>query len=74
EDQNHHPLTMIPFGGGHRACIGQELAWLELKVIIGRMMQHGIKFEDTPENTGGYVEHLTCLPKNVVVGVRFDRP
>ncbi|CAF3013426.1 unnamed protein product [Rotaria sp. Silwood2] len=22
EDQNHHPLTMIPFGGGHRACIG----------------------------------------------------
>ncbi|CAF2978162.1 unnamed protein product [Rotaria sp. Silwood2] len=34
EDQNHHPLTMIPFGGGHRACIGQELAWLELKMII----------------------------------------
>ncbi|CAF3143200.1 unnamed protein product, partial [Rotaria sp. Silwood2] len=53
EDQNHHPLTMIPFGGGHRACIGQELAWLELKIVIVRMMQRGITFEDTPENTGG---------------------
>ncbi|CAF4256343.1 unnamed protein product, partial [Rotaria sordida] len=33
EDKNHHPLAMIPFGGGHRACIGQELTWLELKTI-----------------------------------------
>ncbi|CAF2962272.1 unnamed protein product [Rotaria sp. Silwood2] len=73
EDQNHHPLAMIPFGGGHRACIGQELAWLELKTIIVRMMQRGITFEDTPENTGGYDERITCFPKNVAVRVRFDR-
>ncbi|CAF3723736.1 unnamed protein product [Rotaria sordida] len=72
EDKNHHPLAMIPFGGGHRACIGQELAWLELKTIIVRMMQRDITFEDTPENVGGYNERITCFPKNVVVRVRFD--
>ncbi|CAF2583954.1 unnamed protein product [Rotaria sp. Silwood2] len=72
EDQNHHPLAMIPFGGGHRACIGQELAWLELKTIIVRMMQRGITFEDTLGNTGGYEEHLNCFPKNLAVRVRFD--
>ncbi|CAF0940799.1 unnamed protein product [Rotaria sordida] len=72
EDENHHPLAMIPFGGGHRACIGQELAWLELKTIIVRMMQRGITFEDMPENTGGYEDHLTCLPKKLAVRVRFD--
>ncbi|CAF1445641.1 unnamed protein product [Rotaria sp. Silwood1] len=73
EDQNHHPLTMIPFGGGHRACIGQELAWLELKTVIVRLMQRGITFEDTPENTGGYDERLTCFPKNLAVRVHFDK-
>ncbi|CAF1039584.1 unnamed protein product [Rotaria sp. Silwood1] len=72
EDQNHHPLAMISFGGGHRACIGQELAWLELKTIIVRMMQRGITFEDTPENTGGYDERITCFPKTLAVRVRFD--
>ncbi|CAF3669995.1 unnamed protein product [Rotaria sordida] len=72
EDENHHSLAMIPFGGGHRACIGQELAWLELKTIIVRMMQRGITFEDMPENTGGYEDHLTCLPKKLAVRVRFD--
>ncbi|CAF4491952.1 unnamed protein product [Rotaria sp. Silwood2] len=72
EDQNHHLFAMVPFGGGHRACIGQELAWLELKTIIVRMMQRGITFEDTPENTGGYEESIACFPKNVAVRVRFD--
>ncbi|CAF3811990.1 unnamed protein product [Rotaria sp. Silwood1] len=72
EDQNYPQFAMIPFGGGHRACIGQELAWLELKTIIVRMMQRGITFEDTPENTGDYDERITCFPKNLVVRVRFD--
>ncbi len=73
EDRNHHPLALIPFGGGHRACIGRELAVLELKIIIVRLMQRDITFEDTPENIGGYEDDLSCLPKHLVVRVRFDR-
>ncbi|CAF1470330.1 unnamed protein product [Rotaria sordida] len=72
EDKNHHPLAMIPFGGGHRACVGEKLAWLQLKTIIVRMMQRGITFEDTPENVGGFDGRMACFPKNVVVRVRFD--
>jgi cytochrome P450 len=73
EDKNHHPYAMLPFGGGHRACLGQDLAWLELKVIIVRLMQRGITFEDTPENTGGYEERLTCFPKKMAVRVCIER-
>ncbi|CAF5229562.1 unnamed protein product, partial [Rotaria magnacalcarata] len=73
EDQSHHPLAMITFGGGHRACIGQELAWFELKAAIVRLMQRGIIFEDTPENTGGYEEQVTCFPKALAVLVRFEQ-
>ncbi len=73
EDKNHHPYAMLPFGGGHRACIGQDLAWLELKLIIIRLMQRGVTFEDTPENTGGYEEPMICYPKNIAVRVHIDR-
>jgi cytochrome P450 len=72
EDKNHHPYAMLSFGGGHRACIGQDLAWLELKVIIVRLMQRGVTFEDTPENTGGYEERLACHPKKMAVRVHIN--
>ena len=72
EDKDHHPYSMLPFGGGHRACIGQELAWFELKIIIVRLMQRGVTFEDTSENLVGYEEHVTCEPKHLVVRVRMD--
>jgi cytochrome P450 len=73
KDKNHHSYAFVPFGSGHRACIGQDLAWLELKLIVIRLMQRGIIFEDTAENTGGYEERLACRPKNLVVRVRINR-
>ncbi|CAF4600212.1 unnamed protein product, partial [Didymodactylos carnosus] len=36
-DRNHHPFAFMPFGGGHRACAGQDAARLELKVIVTRL-------------------------------------
>ena len=62
-----------PFGGGHRACAGQELAWLELKTIIVRMMQR-VTLEDTglPDNSGGFDQQLVCYPKHLAVNVRVD--
>ncbi|CAF3920206.1 unnamed protein product [Rotaria sordida] len=73
EDKNYHTYAMVPFDDGHRACLGQDLAWIVLKLIIIRCMQRGIIFEDTQENTGGYEEKLACRPKNLAVRIRFDR-
>lgn len=73
EDQNHHAYAWIPFGGGHRQCIGQDLARFELKIIIARLMQH-VTFADGGKevNTGGYIQKLTTVPKSVGVTITFD--
>ena len=73
DNKTHHSYAMIPFGGGHRGCLGQDLARLELKLVIVRLMQRGIRFEDTPENIGGYEERITCFPKKLAVRVHIDR-
>ena len=71
-DKDYDPFAMVPFGGGHRGCIGKDLAWLELKLVIIRLMQRGITFEDTPENAGGGEDRLACFPKKMAVRVRVD--
>ena len=73
EDKDHHPYVSIPFGGGHRQCIGQDLARFELKVIIARLMQY-ITFVDGGEkvNAGGYVQKLTVVPKHIGITITFD--
>lgn len=71
-DKNHHPYAMLPFGSGHRACIGQDMAWLELKIILVRLMQRRVFFQDTFDNTGGYAAQLTCYPKQIAVRIVID--
>ena len=73
EDKDHHPYVSIPFGGGHRQCIGQDLARFELKVIIARLMQC-VTFGDggAEVNSGGHVRKLTTIPKHVGVSIKFD--
>ncbi|CAF0978129.1 unnamed protein product [Didymodactylos carnosus] len=48
EDKNHNPYALGTFGGGYRACAGQDLARLELKTIITRLMQY-VTFVDGGE-------------------------
>ncbi|CAF1016452.1 unnamed protein product [Rotaria sordida] len=72
EDKNHHPYALIPFGGGHRQCIGQDLARFELKVIAARLMQHVTFGDGGPEvNAGGHLTRLTLMPKHVGVTIEF---
>jgi cytochrome P450 len=74
EDKNHHPYAFIPFGGGHRQCIGQDLARFELKVIAARLMQYVTFIDGGPQvNAGGYLLRITLMPKTVGVMIQFDR-
>ncbi|CAF1200475.1 unnamed protein product [Rotaria sordida] len=73
EDTNHNPYAFLPFGSGHRQCIGQDLARFELKVIIARLMQHVTFIDGGPEvNAGGQVQGLTVMPKYIGVKIKFD--
>ena len=35
---NHHPAAIQPFGMGPRRCIGKELAWAEMLLVVARMV------------------------------------
>lgn len=75
-DEDKHPphCAYLPFGGGHRACAGQELALFELRTIIVRLMQR-VTIEDPGDeanNSGGYMQRITCFPKHLAVRVRVD--
>ncbi|CAF1277876.1 unnamed protein product [Rotaria sp. Silwood1] len=73
EDKDHHSYASIPFGGGHRQCIGQDLARLALKAITARLMQHVTFGCGGPEvNAGGHSSKITLTPKNVGVTITFD--
>jgi len=70
-DVNHHPFAFAPFGGGHRICAGQELAGLEMKVILVRLMQF-VTFVDAPGNNGGHHQGISIVPKELAVYIKFD--
>ncbi len=73
EDKDHHLYASIPFGGGHRQCIGQDLARFELKTIIARLMQY-VTFGDGGDqiNAGGCVQKMTVIPKHIGVTITFN--
>ncbi|CAF2992053.1 unnamed protein product [Rotaria sp. Silwood2] len=74
EDKNYNPYALIPFGSGHRQCIGEDLALFELKVITARLMQNVTFGDGGPQvNAGGYLPRLTVMPRHVGVTIKFDQ-
>jgi cytochrome P450 len=74
EDKSPPNGAYLPFGGGHRSCIGEDLAWLEMRISIVRLMQR-LTFKDPgtkANNSGGYRETLNCFPKHLAVYVCVD--
>ncbi|CAF0902462.1 unnamed protein product [Didymodactylos carnosus] len=70
-DANHNPFVFAPFGGGHRACVGQDLARLELKVIIIRYMLF-VTFVEPPGNNCNHRQQTIITPKEFAVSMKFD--
>ena len=73
EDKDHHSHALIPFGGGHRQCVGQDLSRFQLKVIIARLMQHVTFGDGGPQiNLGGFISGVTEKPRHIGVTIKFD--
>jgi cytochrome P450 len=72
EDKNHHPYAFIPFGSGHRQCIGQDLARLELKIIAARMMQYVTFGDGGPKINAGGHSGAIIKPRHIGVTINFD--
>ncbi|CAF3477693.1 unnamed protein product [Rotaria socialis] len=65
-NMNSNKTASIAFGGGHRQCIGQDFARLELKAICVRLMQHMSFGDGGPDvNESGYKQTDTILPKHI---------
>ncbi|CAF1386656.1 unnamed protein product [Didymodactylos carnosus] len=72
EDKTYPPYAMLLFGAGHRACAGQDLARFELKLIIVRLMQFVTFIDGGKDNSGGYLQRITVIPKHLAVYMKFD--
>ncbi|CAF1474940.1 unnamed protein product [Adineta steineri] len=70
-DANHNPFVFGPFGGGHRGCVGQDLARLELKVIIIRYMLF-VTFVNTSANNGDHYQQARISPNQFTASIKFD--
>lgn len=73
EEKKNNLAALMAFGGGHRQCMGQELARFELKIICARLMQFVTFGDGGPElNAGGYDVTDTNKPKHLGVTITFD--
>jgi cytochrome P450 len=64
---SRHPYAYFPFGGGHRSCIGEPLAWLEAEAALATLTERwSLRVE--PRHVVKPAPKVTLRPEN---GVRL---
>ncbi|XP_071080924.1 cytochrome P450 3A41-like [Haliotis cracherodii] len=75
---NNQSYFWIPFGAGPRICIGQHMAWVELRLALTFLLHHFTFFAipETPELQFCVDwEHAVVHPdKDIILGVRARSP
>lgn len=66
-DKSYSPFVYMPFGGGHRRCIGAAFATYEMMMVLGTMLKH-FDFQQ--------IEAKDVVPKrrNVTMGPSSEVP
>lgn len=66
-DRNYSPFQYMPFGGGHRRCIGAAFASFEIAIVLGTLLKR-FQFE--------LVDSAPVVPKrrNVTIGPSTSVP
>ena len=58
-----HPFAFLPFGAGPRRCLGEQLAYVEAKVVVAVLLQRfAVRLH--PSQTGDDEFVLTMRPKH----------
>lgn len=56
------PFAYFPFGGGPTQCIGEGIAWMEMKIILANLCQRW-RFRHDPDHRAEMLPQVTLLPK-----------
>ena len=56
------PFAYFPFGGGPTQCIGEGIAWMEMKIVLANLCQRW-RFRHDPAHRVEMMQQVTLLPK-----------
>ncbi|MEM9694733.1 MAG: cytochrome P450 [Myxococcota bacterium] len=65
EEKNFTPFEYLPFGGGHRRCIGAAFAEVEMKIVVATLLaEYEVELEGPPAEV--YRRNITIAPRGGV--------
>lgn len=60
------PFEFIPFGGGHRRCLGAAFASYEMRIVLGSLLAHHCFTLESTEIPGPVRRNVTIAPRGGV--------
>lgn len=70
--KNYPPPVYLPFGGGHRRCVGAAFAHFEMKIVLGRLLADYDVALQAPSAPRPHRRNITMAPHDGVP-VRLTR-